>query len=338
MNFLERRECARPAAPFDQQPGATLDSLLSPPILFFILGIGAVALRTSLALPEVVGKSLALYLMAAIGLKGGVQLAEAGMTLDLMAAAAAGVLLSLLLPLPVFWIMRRVGRLDAINAGAVAAHYGSVSVVTFVTGVAILEAGGMSVGGYMVAVLALMEAPAILTGLWLARRSSAQAAPHGEGPLAHAIKDGTVVLLLGSFLIGYIAGPSGFQPISPVFDDAFRGVLCLFLLDMGLLAARQILHARGVTPTLVALAIAFAVVNGTFGVVIGTLIGLDAGSAAALGILAGSASYIAAPAAIRLALPEADIGLPLAMSLAITFPFNVLVGIPLLAHLARLLA
>lgn len=315
-----------------------MDSLLSPPILFFVLGIAAVALRTSLSIPEVVGKSLALYLMAAIGIKGGVQLAGSGITLELVVAAAAGVLISLILPAPVFWIMRRVGRLGSIDAAAVAAHYGSVSVVTFVTGVAILEASGLEVAGYMVAVLALMEAPAILTALWLARRGSNSSASEGGNHLSHALKDGTVVLLLGSFAIGVVAGPAGFVPVRPVFEDAFRGVLCLFLLDMGLVAARQILASKRLTLRLAVLAIAFAVVNGALGVLIGTLIGLDPGSAAALGILAGSASYIAAPAAIRLALPEADIGLSLAMSLAITFPYNILVGIPLLGQLARLLA
>ena len=213
-----------------------------------------------------------------------------------------------------------------------------MSVGTFVTGVAILEAGGTPVAGYMVAVLAMMEAPAIITGIWLARRSEGSGAKALSGHLSHAVRDGAVVLLLGSFAVGLVVGERGFEPIRPVFQHAFAGVLCLFLLDMGLVAARNLIRSRSVTPAIAALAIILAVVNGTVGVFAGVLIGLDTGSIAALGILAGSASYIAAPAAIRLALPEADIGLPLAMSLAITFPFNVLMGIPIFTTLARFLS
>lgn len=312
-----------------------MESLLSPVILFFVLGVLMVVVRSEIVVPEVVGKGLALYLVAAIGIKGGVQVAESGFTPELAVAGLAGLGLSFLLPLPAFWVLRNLGKLDALNAGAVAAHYGSVSVVTFVTGVAMLEASGLPVAGYMVAVLALMEAPAILTGIWLARRSGSVGSATTSGHMSHALRDGSVLLLLGSFAIGFIAGPSGFDPVRPVFEDAFRGILCLFLFDMGVVAARQIVRAKSLTPVLAAIAIGLAVVNGTVGVIAGSLIGLDPGSAAALGILAGSASYIAAPAAIRLALPDADIGLPLAMSLAITFPFNVLAGIPLFAAVAR---
>jgi len=315
-----------------------MDTIFSPVILFFGLGVAAVIARSTLAVPEVVGKALALYLMAAIGLKGGVQVSESGFSTELALAALAGLGLSLLLPLPVFWAVRRLGGLDRLNAGAVAAHYGSVSVVTFVTGVEILTASGLPPAGYMVAVLALMEAPAIIVGLWLARRAATPGTAEVTHHLSDSLRDGTVMLLLGSFAIGLIIGRDGFAPVQPVFEGAFRGMLCLFLLDMGLVAARQLVKTRSLTPSLALLAVGFAVVNGALGVVLGTVLGLDAGSAAALGTLAGSASYIAAPAAIRLALPEADIGLPLAMSLAITFPFNILVGIPMLGALARALA
>jgi hypothetical protein len=315
-----------------------VDSIFSPVILFFGLGVAAVIARSNLAVPEVVGKALALYLMAAIGLKGGVQVSESGFTAELGIAALAGLGLSLLLPLPVFWMVRKLGKLDSLNAGAVAAHYGSVSVVTFVTGVEILTASGMPPAGYMVAVLALMEAPAIIVGLWLARRATTGSSVGVGHHISESLRDGTVMLLMGSFAIGLVIGRDGFAPVQPVFEGAFRGMLCLFLLDMGLVAARQLFKTRSLTPTLALLAIGFAVVNGVLGVVLGSLLGLDAGTAAALGVLSGSASYIAAPAAIRLALPEADIGLPLAMSLAITFPYNVLIGIPLLGWLAQLLA
>jgi hypothetical protein len=315
-----------------------MEILLSPAILFFALGILAASIRSTLEIPEVFGKAMAIFLMTAIGLKGGVQVSASGVTGELVVAGLTGIGLSFLLPVPTFWAMRHLAKLDATNAGAVAAHYGSVSVVTFVTGVAILEAGGMPVAGYMVAVLALMEAPAIVTGLWLARRSGGVEVHALRGHLSYALRDGSVLLLLGSFTIGLVVGQSGFGPIRPVFEHAFAGVLCLFLLEMGLVAARHLMRTRSVTPVIAGLAVTLAVVNGAAGVLAGSLIGLDTGSAAALGILAGSASYIAAPAAIRLALPEADIGLPLTMSLAITFPFNMLAGIPIFTALARFLS
>ncbi|CAA9522217.1 MAG: putative sodium-dependent bicarbonate transporter [uncultured Sphingomonas sp.] len=315
-----------------------LGALLSPVILFFALGAAAAFARSDLSVPEAVAKGMSLYLMAAIGLKGGVQVAESGFTADMLAAAAVGVALSSLLPLPAFAALRRFGGLDPLNAGAVAAHYGSVSVVTFVAGVELLAAGGLRPAGHMVAVLALMETPAIVVGLLLARRGGDGAAAGGAkagGDLLHeALLNGSVVLLMGSFAIGLACGKEGVAPIAPVFDTAFRGVLCLFLLDMGLVAARRLRDARALTPRLAALAVLLPIVNGTVGVLAAGLAGLDSASAAALGVLAGSASYIAVPAAMRLALPQADPGLYLAMSLAVTFPFNLAVGIPFYTLLA----
>ncbi len=311
-----------------------LDALLSPVILFFALGAAAAVARSDLSVPEAVAKGMSLYLMAAIGLKGGVQVAESGFTADMLAAALAGVALSFLLPLPAFAALRRFGRLDPVNAGAVAAHYGSVSVVTFVAGVELLAAGGLRPAGHMVAVLALMETPAIVVGLLLARHGGGAGAQAGNGLLHETLLNGSVVLLMGSFAIGFVVGKDGAAPIAPVFDTAFRGVLCMFLLDMGLVAARRLRDARALTPRLAALAVLLPVANGTAGVLVAGFAGLDTASAAALGILAGSASYIAVPAAMRLALPQADPGLYLAMSLAVTFPFNVTVGIPFYTLLA----
>ncbi len=314
-----------------------MQSLLSPAILFFALGLLAALIRSNLQIPEAIGKALAIYLMAAIGFKGGVQVAQSGFTPELILAGLAGLALSLLLPFPAYWSIRRLGGLDRKNAGAIAAHYGSVSVVTFVTGVAALEAAGIEVAGFMVAVLALMEAPAILVGLWLARRSSGIRAQGSGHHVSHTIRDGSILLLAGGFVIGLVAGPTGFEPVRPVFEGAFGGILCLFLLDMGLLAGRHLAGTGSISPRLVALAIALAVTNGLVGLLIGIVIGLDPGSAAALAILAGSASYIAAPAAIRMALPEVDPGMPLTMSLAVTFPFNILVAIPVLTGVAGVL-
>lgn len=313
-----------------------MDILFSPVIMFFFLGALAAFARSDLTIPEAIAKGMSLYLMIAIGLKGGVQVAETGFSRDFLAAAIAGLALSCAIPVVMFFALRGFGRLDPVNAAAVAAHYGSVSVVTFVTGQEVLAQGQMAVGGYMVAVLTLMETPAIIVGLMLANRYGARSgSQQNRGELLReTLLNGSVVLLTGSFIIGLVAGKEGFAPIAPVFEVGFRGILCLFLLDMGLIAARRLREARSLTARLVVLAILFPAVNGTVGVVVGTLIGLDAGSAAILGVLTASASYIAVPAAMRLALPQADSGLYLTLSLAVTFPFNVVVGIPLYAWIA----
>ena len=318
-----------------------LDTLTSPIILFFALGLAAGFARSDLSIPEAVAKGLAIYLMAAIGLKGGVSVAETGLTAELGLAALGGIILSFVLPFPAYWLLRRVGRLDGINAAAVAAHYGSVSLVTFVTATEMLEGIGLLAPGYMAAVLALMETPAIISGLWLARRSAHAAtlgSAEGGSSLAHEVfLNASVVLLVGAFLIGLIAGKDGFAPIAPVFEGGYRGVLCLFLLDMGLIASRRLTQTRALNSRLVALAFLLPLANGIIGVLLGTALGLDVASAAVLGILAASASYIAVPAAMRLALPQADPGIYLSMSLGLTFPFNIIVGISLFALLARLL-
>lgn len=310
-----------------------IEALLQPVVLFFLLGALAGFARSDLAVPEAVAKGISLYLMMSIGLRGGGEVAEAGFTHDMLIAAAAGLSLSFLLPLPAFWLLRRVGRVDRTNAAAVAAHYGSVSVVTFATGSEILRHAGMPPAGFMVAVLALMETPAIITGLLLARSKTDNLGMRG-GLLHETFLNGSVVLLLGSFLIGLVSGGEGLTPIKPLFDGMFRGMLCIFLLDMGLIAARRLIDRRALTARTAALAVVLPLLNGSLGVVLGIELGLDAGSAAALGILAGSASYIAVPAVMRLALPDADPGLYLGMSLAVTFPFNLTIGIAYYGWLA----
>lgn len=314
-------------------------TLTSPVILFFLLGLGAAFARSDLSVPEAIAKGLSIYLMIAIGLKGGIEVAKTGFTPELLLAAAAGLALSFLIPFFAFALLTTLGRLDRVNAAAVSAHYGSVSVVTFVTASEILTRGGLGPAGYMVAVLALMETPAIISGLFLARRQGKAGALPGNGShlLHEVLLNASVVLLVGSFLIGLIAGPSGFTPIAPVFEGLFRGLLALFLLDMGLVAGRRLVETRTLTLRLAGLAVLLPILNGALGTTIGALLGLDAGSAAALGILAASASYIAVPAAMRLALPEADPGLYLSMSLGVTFPFNIILGIPMFAMLAEAL-
>ena len=329
---------------------AALATLTSPVILFFALGLLAAIARSDLAIPEPIAKGLSIYLMIAIGLKGGAALGKSGLGAEALAALAAGIAASFLLPFPIYLLLRGLGRLDQINAGAVAAHYGSVSVVTFVTASEIIAASGMDVAGYMVAVLAVMETPAILAGILLVRMGQKQSdtgaaatrprgAAAGSGGMFHEVFfNASVVLLIGSLVIGLVAGAKGYDEVRPMFEAGFRGVLCLFLLDMGLIAARRLMAARAMTLRLVVLAIAIPLVNGALGALGATAIGLDPGSAAAFAMLCASASYIAVPAAIRMAVPEADPGIYLTMSLSVTFPFNILVNIGLMATLAQALA
>ena len=308
-------------------------TLLSAPVLFFVLGALAAAARSDLSIPETIAKGMSLYLMAAIGLKGGVEVAKAGIGPELISALMAGFVLSASIPFLVAPVLSRFGRLDRTNAGAVAAHYGSVSVVTFVTASQVYGTSGFAIAGFMVAVLAMMETPAILSGLFLARREGGKL--FSPELTREVLFNGSVVLLLGTFAIGMLIGERGFEPIAPLFRAGFTGGLCLFLLDMGLIAMRRILQTRSLTLRLVALGLVFPVVNGTLGVLAGTLVGLDAPSTAALGVLAASASYIAVPAAMRMSLPQADAGLYLAMSLGVTFPFNIVLGIPLFRWMAE---
>jgi len=318
-----------------------IDTLTSPIILFFALGMFAGFVRSDLAIPEAIAKGMAIYLMAAIGLKGGVEVSKSGLTDALLFAGAAGVALSFLLPYPAYSLLRSIGRLDRTNSAAVAAHYGSVSLVTFITANEMLALSGLTAAGFMVAVLALMETPAIISGLLLARRGGQGNGTDGSSSKAQlwreVLLNASVVLLVGAFVIGIVAGEKGFAPIEPVFDTGYKGILCLFLLDMGLIAARRLRETRSMTLRLASLAIALPLVNGLIGVVLGTLIGLDTGTAALLGVLTASASYIAVPAAMRLALPAADPGIYLSMSLGITFPFNIVVNIALIASVARMI-
>lgn len=315
---------------------AVTATLLSPMILFFALGAFAAFARSDLTIPEAVGKAMATYLMVAIGLKGGTAVAAEGASTQLAVAALLGLALSVTLPLPAYWLVRRFGRQSAVDGASIAAHYGSVSVVTFVAGMETLDLVGMPASGHMVAVLALMETPAIVVGLMLARRAAATGA-FGAGRLLHeTLLNGSVVLLVGSFLVGLAIGKDGFAQVAPVFDAGFRGILCLFLLDMGVIAARRLRETRSLTLRLAAIAIAVPILNGVIGAAGAAAAGLGTANAAVMGILAASASYIAVPAAMRMALPEANAGTSLAMSLGVTFPFNVTLGIPLYIRIAQM--
>ena len=319
-------------------------NLLSPMVLFFALGFLAATARSDLQVPEAVAKALALYLMMGIGFKGGVELSRYGADSTLLAAIAAGAVLSGLLPILAFALLKVLTRLSRTDSAAVAAHYGSISVVTFVAGSEFLSLLGVRYEGYMVAVMAVMETPAIVTGLLLARTGMGppSVAPslglgRGRQLFREIFLNGSVVILVGAFAIGAVTGEPGMTAVGPFLDEPFRGVLCLFLLDMGLVAAARFRSVTTLSGGAVAFAILMPLIGASIGVATGGLIGLGVGEAALLGILCGSASYIAVPAAMRLALPEASPAIYLTLSLAITFPFNLSVGIPLYYAMANTL-
>jgi hypothetical protein len=313
-----------------------LTQLLPPPVLFFALGFLAGAARSDLAVPDALAKALSLYLMVAIGLKGGAAIATPGAAEGLLPALGGGVALSLLLPLPAFLALRVATRLERATAAAVAGHYGSVSVVTFAAAVGALNAAGVPYEGFMPAVLAAMETPAILTALLLARGGSGgrQKAP-ARRLLREVFLNGSVVLLLGSFAIGWIGGPASKAQLSVFTEGLFPGALCLFLLEMGLVAVRQLRAAgRGLRPALIGFGLLMPLLGAAGGLAAGMLAGLSPGGTGLMTVLGASASYIAVPAAMRLALPEADAGIYVTLSVAVTFPFNVILGIPLYLWLA----
>ncbi len=304
-------------------------TLITPIVLSFVLGLLAALVRSDLSIPEAVAKGMSLYLLFAIGFKGGVSVADHGVDAKLALSLVAGLVLSALLPFVAYTVLRRVSGMSALDAAAVAGHYGSISIVTFVAASSVLESQGITFGGYMVAVAAAMEAPAILSALWLVTRSK------GGGSMdAHLWREimlnGSIVLLVGSFFIGLITGEDGLKEIAPFIVLPFKGVLCLFLLDMGIIAGRGLRNGRGVLDAgAIAFGLAMPLIGASLGLGAALLIGLPLGSALLLMTLSASASYIAVPAAMRVALPEANPSIYLTLSLGVTFPFNLTLGIPL---------
>ena len=313
-----------------------LTNLGSPLILSFILGLVAALLRSELTFPEAAAKALSIYLLFAIGFKGGVSVADHGVDATLAASLLAGIALSAFLPFVAFAVVRLLTRLDRTNAAAVAGHYGSISIVTFVAATSILESQSIGYEGYMVAVAAAMEAPAILSALWLI---SAGGTRRMDATLWREILlNGSIVLLVGAFAIGAITGQDGLEEISAFVVSPFKGALCIFLLDMGLVAGRGLREIRGtVTPGLIAFGMLMPLIGAFAGVLAALAIGLSTGGAMLLMVLAASASYIAVPAAMRVAVPEADPGVYLTLSLGITFPFNLTLGLPVYLAAAQAL-
>ena len=303
-------------------------NLLSPVVLAFLLGAAAVWVRSDLKIPEGMYTALSIYLLLAIGLKGGAALAKTPLD-EIWLPAAAALALGCAIPLWTYASARRFGGLGVPDSAALAAHYGSVSVVTFVAALAFLDAAGTAYEGFLPALVAIMEVPAIAVAIVMARAAGG-GSRQGWGPVLHEVLSGrSIVLLAGGLVIGAASGPAGLARVAPVFVDPFQGVLVLFLLEMGMVAARRLREVRTAGVFLVAFGVGMPVLNGALGAWVGCVVGLSLGGSTVLGVLAASASYIAAPAAVRVALPEANPGLYLTASLAITFPFNLAVGIPL---------
>lgn len=302
---------------------------LDPLVLTFALGVAAKLSRSDLRFPEPVYEALSIYLLLAIGLKGGVELSQqplANIALPAMFAMFSGFALPFLL----FPALRHLVGLGRADAASVAAHYGSVSVVTFAIATAYLQQRGIPAESFMPVLLALMEAPGIIAGVLLARSGGAAQPP----VFRELVANKGIVLLAGGVIIGYAVGAEGYAPLKPLFSDLFRGLLALYLLELGLVVGGRLPDLRRAGVRLVAFAIVTPLLMGAAGVFLGYwLLGLSAGGATLFGVLLASASYIAAPAAMRMAVPQANPALGISAALAVTFPFNVFVNIPLLALL-----
>ncbi len=336
-----------------------MQSFLDPAILFFVFGVLAGTVRSNLEIPPQISRFLSLYLLMALGLKGGFALAKSGLTAEVAITLGAAIALAIIIPAVGYQLLRRF--LNGFDAAAIAATYGSVSAVTFITAIQYLETHQVSYGGHMAAAMALMESPAIIMAVVFAnalRQNPAASAVVGRagtggtatgvlgGPpaggqiplgkiLHESFTDGAQLLLLGAMVIGVTTGAAGQAMMAPFSVDLFKGMLAFFLLDMGLMAARNIGELRGKPPALLAYAVLAPLAHATLALGVAMLFGISAGNGALLMVLAASASYIAVPAVLRYAIPEAKPSLYFGMSLGLTFPFNILLGIPLYVGVAQ---
>ena len=311
-----------------------LDGLLSAPVVAFVLAVLAGLARFEVRLPEALPPVLATFLLFAIGLKGGRSLAESAPS-ELLAPLVAALAIGVITPLIAFVAMRTFVRLDRADAAGIAAHYGSVSAVTFIVALAVVESQGIPAEGILAGLLGVLEVVGIVVGLALAARGAG--APSWTGALSEIVRGRSITMLLLGIAVGLLVGDVRLAPVDPLFVGLFQGALVLFLLEMGAIAAERLRDVAKVGVRLVVAAIAVPVINGTLGALLGAAAGLSTGGVAVLATLAASASYIAAPAAVRIALPEADPALSISASLGITFPFNLTIGIPLFVWIATVL-
>ena len=312
-----------------------IDNLTSVAVLVFAFGFLAARIKSDVRVPEPIYQAISIYLLFGIGLKGGNAIRTA--TFDEFITPALGtIFIGILIPLIAFFTLRVIKRLSAIDRGAIAAHYGSTSLVTFSAGLLFLENNLIKVEGFATALLTLLEIPGLIVGIYLGTRSS-NAKVKWRETITEVLLGKTVLLLAGGLLIGAITSDAGYRAVSPFFVDLLNGILVLFLLHLGFVAGSNWFEIKRVGFPLILFALLFPVFAGTIGVVVGTITGLSVGGAAILGILAASASYIAAPAAISVAMPQANGSLALMASIGVTFPFNLILGIPIYLRIAQLI-
>ncbi|BAZ40778.1 hypothetical protein NIES4101_67390 [Calothrix sp. NIES-4101] len=317
--------------------GLILSNILNPPVLAFFMGMLAIFLKSDLEIPPPLPKLFSLYLLFAIGFKGGVELIKSGVSQEVFLTLLAAVLMSLLVPIYSFFILR--SQLDTYNAAAIASTYGSISAVTFITAGSFLNQLGIHFDGFMVAALALMESPAIIIGLILVNVFAVkqEKSEFAWGEVLHeATLNSSVYMLVGSLVMGLLTGEHGWEKLKPFTQDMFYGVLTFFLLDMGLVAAKRIKDLQKAGLFLISFAIIIPIVNAIIGLLIAKFIGLQQGDSLLFAVLCASASYIAVPAAMRITVPEANPSLYVSTALAVTFPFNIIVGIPLYLYAINL--
>lgn len=312
-------------------------NFFAPPVPFFFIGLLAVIAKSDLEIPNQISKFISLYLLMAIGFKGGVELHHSGFSTEVLVVVILAIVMAIVVPLYSFYLLR--WKLNVPNAAALAAAYGSVSAVTFITGSSLLQGQGIKYGGEMVAAMALMESPSIIIGVWLYRKYSASDNQHLDMKelFREAFLNGSIVVLLGSLLIGLISNEQGMEIMGPFTSDIFKGMLAFFLLDMGVVAGRRIDALKEAGWFVIAFGIVMPFLNAMIGIGISTLIGLSHGNAFMFTILCASASYIAVPAAMRIAVPEANPGIYVPMALAVTFPFNILIGLPVYYYIIELI-
>lgn len=311
------------------------ENLLSPMVLFFVLGVLAGLFKSDLEIPEQMATFLSIYLISAIGFKGGVSFASVDINPVVISTILAGVGCGVVIPLIGYIILQRISKLHVADCAAVAAHYGSISVMTFLTAASFLKSEGIDYQGFIVGIVALMEIPAIIVALLLARRYTNRHKVALAESLRELAANGSVLLLVGSMGIGYTVGPAGMAKLQGFFVEPFYGMLSLFLLEMGLRASKESEHIRNIERSLIVFAVVMPIICGTCGSLIARMIGLDIGTGLLFSVLIASSSYIAVPAALKIALPEANPSIYLPLSLGITFPFNVVFGIPIYYFIAE---
>jgi uncharacterized protein len=315
-----------------------LENLLDPLFLFFLVGFAGGLLKSDLKLPDAVYQLLSTYLLLAIGLKGGTQLAQVSPG-EIVLPALATLGLGLATPVVAFAVALRLGKLRRADAASLAAHYGSVSAVTFAAALEMVRRSQWPHEGFLPVLLVLLEVPAIIVAIFLHRLGAAEKRGEGYGGIVHEIfLNRSVFLLLAGMAVGLLAGPRRFEPFTPLFVGAFKPILAFFILEMGLVAAQRLPEIRKAGVFLVSFAVVFPLLAGAVGAWLGLASGLSSGGATILATMAASASYIAAPAAIRVAIPEANTGMSIAAALGVTFPFNLAIGIPLYAWWVEWLA